>query len=112
MRNFSNPACEKVIYQWKLKTSEYFWHKPYDNQNQLLSIKARKLQSCYNTLGLCVVAVKVVLVPDGYVMTVAFAISLSIQELKHHLASALRVPADVLQISLDGLFLSPPFREF
>lgn len=39
-------------------------------------------------------------------MTVAFAIELSIHELKRHLASELRVPADVLQISLDGLFLS------
>uniref|UniRef100_A0AAZ1WZ73 IQ motif and ubiquitin domain containing n=1 Tax=Oreochromis aureus TaxID=47969 RepID=A0AAZ1WZ73_OREAU len=49
---------------------------------------------------------KVVLVPEGHVMTVAFAIELSIHELKRHLASELRVPADVLQISLDGLFLS------
>lgn len=51
---------------------------------------------------LCVVAVKVVLVPDGHVMTMAFAIGLSIQELKRLLASELRVPAEVLQISLDG----------
>uniref|UniRef100_A0A8C2YZK6 Ubiquitin-like domain-containing protein n=1 Tax=Cyclopterus lumpus TaxID=8103 RepID=A0A8C2YZK6_CYCLU len=49
-----------------------------------------------------VVAVKVMLVPGGHVMTVAFAIGLSIQELKRHLASELRVPAEVLQISLDG----------
>lgn len=35
-------------------------------------------------------------------MTVAFAIGLSIQELKRHLAAELRVPADVLQISVDG----------
>ncbi|XP_030606869.1 IQ and ubiquitin-like domain-containing protein isoform X2 [Archocentrus centrarchus] len=47
-------------------------------------------------------SVKVVLVPEGHVMTVAFAIGLSIQELKRHLASELRVPADLLQISLDG----------
>ncbi|XP_063317015.1 IQ motif and ubiquitin-like domain-containing protein [Pelmatolapia mariae] len=47
-------------------------------------------------------SVKVVLVPEGHVMTVAFAIELSIHELKRHLASELRVPADVLQISLDG----------
>uniref|UniRef100_A0A3B4XZN0 IQ motif and ubiquitin domain containing n=1 Tax=Seriola lalandi dorsalis TaxID=1841481 RepID=A0A3B4XZN0_SERLL len=46
--------------------------------------------------------VKVVLVPEGHVMTVAFAIGLSIQELKFHLAAELRVPAEVLQISLDG----------
>ncbi|XP_019935100.2 IQ motif and ubiquitin-like domain-containing protein [Paralichthys olivaceus] len=46
--------------------------------------------------------VKVVLVPEGHVMTVAFAIGLSIQELKCHLSSELRVPVEVLQISLDG----------
>ncbi|XP_070686559.1 IQ motif and ubiquitin-like domain-containing protein [Pempheris klunzingeri] len=46
--------------------------------------------------------VKVVLVPEGHVMTVAFTIGLRIQELKRHLASELRVPAEVLQISLDG----------
>lgn len=50
----------------------------------------------------CPSAVKVVLVPEGHVMTVAFAIGLSIQELKRHLAAELRVPADVLQISVDG----------
>lgn len=48
------------------------------------------------------VAVKVVLVPEGHVMTVAFAIGFSIQELKRHLALELRVPAEVLHISLDG----------
>uniref|UniRef100_A0A3Q3JXA8 Ubiquitin-like domain-containing protein n=1 Tax=Monopterus albus TaxID=43700 RepID=A0A3Q3JXA8_MONAL len=53
-------------------------------------------------LSVCAVAVKVVLVPEGHVMTVAFAIGLSIQELKRHLASELRVPPDVLRISVDG----------
>lgn len=51
---------------------------------------------------ICVVAVKVVLVPAGHVMTVAFAIGLSIQELKRLLAAELRVPAEVLQISVHG----------
>lgn len=57
---------------------------------------------------LCVVAVKVVLLPEGHVMTVAFAIGLSIQELKRHLALELRVPPEVLQISLDGTYVSQP----
>jgi len=54
-----------------------------------------------------VVAVKVVLVPGGHVMTVAFAIGLSIQELIRHLAAEVRVPAEVLQISLDGRSTTP-----
>uniref|UniRef100_A0A671UH66 IQ motif and ubiquitin domain containing n=1 Tax=Sparus aurata TaxID=8175 RepID=A0A671UH66_SPAAU len=53
-------------------------------------------------VGNSTATVKVVLVPEGHVMTVAFAIGLSIQELKRHLAAELRVPADVLQISVDG----------
>ncbi|XP_028440128.1 IQ and ubiquitin-like domain-containing protein isoform X1 [Perca flavescens] len=53
-------------------------------------------------VGNSTATVKVVLVPEGHVMTAAFAIGLSIQELKVHLAAELRVPADVLQISLDG----------
>ncbi|KAL7402441.1 hypothetical protein ABVT39_015015 [Epinephelus coioides] len=53
-------------------------------------------------VGNSTATVKVVLVPEGHVMTVAFAIGLSIQELKLHLAAELRVPAEVLQISLDG----------
>lgn len=54
-------------------------------------------------MSTCVFAVKVVLLPEGHVMTVAFAIGLSIKELKHQLALELRVPADVLRISLDGM---------
>ncbi|KAF0040444.1 hypothetical protein F2P81_006342 [Scophthalmus maximus] len=55
-----------------------------------------------DSVGNATATVKVVLVPHGHVMTVAFAIGLSIQELKCHLASELRVPVEVLQISLDG----------
>uniref|UniRef100_A0A665U3P6 Ubiquitin-like domain-containing protein n=1 Tax=Echeneis naucrates TaxID=173247 RepID=A0A665U3P6_ECHNA len=51
------------------------------------------------------IVVKVVLVPEGHVMTAAFAIGLSIQELKRHLAAELRVPVEVLQVSLDGRVL-------
>ncbi|XP_070828220.1 IQ motif and ubiquitin-like domain-containing protein isoform X2 [Chaetodon trifascialis] len=53
-------------------------------------------------VGNSTATVKVVLVPEGHVMTVAFAIGLSIEELKRHLAAELRVPAEVLQISVDG----------
>ncbi|KAM3608973.1 uncharacterized protein V6R79_007803 [Siganus canaliculatus] len=52
--------------------------------------------------GTSTATVKLVLVPEGHVMTVAFAIGLSIQELKHHLAAELRVPAEVLRICVDG----------
>ncbi|XP_008409464.1 IQ and ubiquitin-like domain-containing protein isoform X2 [Poecilia reticulata] len=46
--------------------------------------------------------VKVLLVPGGHVMTMAFAIGLSIEEIKHHLASELKVPLEVLQLYLNG----------
>ncbi|KAM8860991.1 IQ motif and ubiquitin-like domain-containing protein isoform 1-T1 [Synchiropus picturatus] len=46
--------------------------------------------------------VKVVLVPGGHVMTVAFNIGFSIQELKRYLGAELKVPSEILQISLNG----------
>uniref|UniRef100_A0A3B4AFG1 Ubiquitin-like domain-containing protein n=1 Tax=Periophthalmus magnuspinnatus TaxID=409849 RepID=A0A3B4AFG1_9GOBI len=59
-------------------------------------------QSSGDDVGTSTATVKVVLVPEGHVMTVAFAIGLSIGELKQHLASELRVPPEVLHIFLDG----------
>lgn len=50
----------------------------------------------------CLLAVKVLLVPDGHVMTLSFPIGLCILDLKHKLAAELRVPAKVLRISMDG----------
>ncbi|KAM9376262.1 IQ motif and ubiquitin-like domain-containing protein [Pholidichthys leucotaenia] len=49
--------------------------------------------------------VKVVLVPEGHVMTVAFPIGLRIQDLKRHLSSALQVPTEVLQVYLNDRVL-------
>ncbi|XP_078139118.1 IQ motif and ubiquitin-like domain-containing protein [Centroberyx gerrardi] len=53
-------------------------------------------------VGNSTATVKVRLVPEGHVMTVAFAIGLSIQELKRHFASELKVPAELLHVSLHG----------
>ncbi|XP_023144615.1 IQ and ubiquitin-like domain-containing protein isoform X1 [Amphiprion ocellaris] len=64
--------------------------------------KEPQIAQMAENVGNSTATVKVVLVPEGHVMTVAFAIGLSIQELKCHLASELRVPVEVLQISLDG----------
>lgn len=50
----------------------------------------------------CLLTVKVLLVPDGHVMTVSFPIGLCILDLRQHLAAELKVPAKVLLISLDG----------
>ncbi|KAM4734897.1 IQ motif and ubiquitin-like domain-containing protein isoform 2-T2 [Anableps anableps] len=49
--------------------------------------------------------VKVLLMPEGHVMTMAFAIGVSIEEIKHHLASELKVPLAVLQLSMNGRVL-------
>uniref|UniRef100_A0A3B5B2X6 IQ motif and ubiquitin domain containing n=1 Tax=Stegastes partitus TaxID=144197 RepID=A0A3B5B2X6_9TELE len=63
--------------------------------------KEPQIAEIVENVGNSTATVKVVLVPEGHVMTVAFAIGLSIQELKRHLASELRVPVEVLQVSLD-----------
>lgn len=48
---------------------------------------------------------KVVLLPGGHVITEAFAISLTVREVKGHLASELKVPPEVLQICLNGVYV-------
>lgn len=40
--------------------------------------------------------------PDGHMMTIAFAIGLTIQDLKEHFSNELKVPSDVIQILLNG----------
>lgn len=40
--------------------------------------------------------------PEGNMMTMAFAIGLSIKDLKRHFANQLKVPSEVIQISLEG----------
>ena len=58
------------------------------------------------------------MVPEGQVMTMAFAIGLSIEELKLHFAEELKVPAEVLHVSWNSklstaliLSLMPPLSE-
>ncbi|KAK1168987.1 IQ and ubiquitin-like domain-containing protein [Acipenser oxyrinchus oxyrinchus] len=46
--------------------------------------------------------VKVMLLPDGYVMTVAFAIGLTTDNLKEHFTTELKIPPNVLQITFNG----------
>lgn len=50
----------------------------------------------------CVLAVKVVLLPDGHVMTLTAPTGLCIRHLKHHLSTELKVPAEELLMSLHG----------
>lgn len=44
------------------------------------------------------------LLPDGYVMTVAFAIGLTTDNLKEHFTTELKIPPNVLQITFNGKF--------
>uniref|UniRef100_A0A4W4GMX6 Ubiquitin-like domain-containing protein n=1 Tax=Electrophorus electricus TaxID=8005 RepID=A0A4W4GMX6_ELEEL len=46
--------------------------------------------------------VKILLMPEGHMMTKAFIIGLTTQDLKNHFASELRVPSDVIKITLNG----------
>lgn len=49
-----------------------------------------------------VLAVKILLMPDRHMMTVAFTIGLTVLDLKNYFAFELRVPSDIMQITLDG----------
>ncbi|XP_035283146.1 IQ and ubiquitin-like domain-containing protein isoform X1 [Anguilla anguilla] len=42
------------------------------------------------------------LLPEGHVMTLAFAIGFTIQDLKNHFANELKISSDIIQVSLDG----------
>ncbi|KAF4081393.1 hypothetical protein AMELA_G00160860 [Ameiurus melas] len=46
--------------------------------------------------------VKILLMPEGHMMTVAFMIGLTTQDLKNHFANELRVPSDFIHITLNG----------
>ncbi|XP_076863418.1 solute carrier family 13 member 1 isoform X2 [Brachyhypopomus gauderio] len=52
--------------------------------------------------GNSTVTVKILLMPEGNMMTMAFTIGLTTQDLKNHFASELRVPSDIIQITLNG----------
>ncbi|XP_061578779.1 IQ and ubiquitin-like domain-containing protein [Cololabis saira] len=68
-------------------------------------VDVEQLEEERENVGSSTATVKVVLEPEGHVVTVAFPIGHNIQELKRHLASELRVPVEVLQLSLDGRVL-------
>lgn len=48
------------------------------------------------------IVVKILLMPEGHMMTMAFAIGLTVKELKYHFANELKVPSELIQISQSG----------
>ncbi|KAJ8387713.1 hypothetical protein AAFF_G00151440 [Aldrovandia affinis] len=48
------------------------------------------------------------LLPEGHVVTVAFAIGLTARDLKNHFANELKIPSDIIQVSLDGQSIMTP----
>ncbi|XP_055790599.1 IQ and ubiquitin-like domain-containing protein [Salvelinus fontinalis] len=55
-----------------------------------------------NEVGNSTATVKIMLMPEGHMMTMAFAIGLTVKELKYHFANELKVPSEVIQISQRG----------
>ncbi|MCJ8735972.1 hypothetical protein PDJAM_G00253630 [Pangasius djambal] len=53
-------------------------------------------------VGSSTATVKILLMPEGHMMTVAFTIGLTTQDLKNHFANELRVPSDFIQLTLSG----------
>ncbi|XP_058622361.1 IQ and ubiquitin-like domain-containing protein isoform X2 [Onychostoma macrolepis] len=52
-------------------------------------------------VGSSTATVKILLMPERHMITVAFTIGLTILDLKKHFSSELRVPSDIIQITLD-----------
>nr|XP_046210872.1 IQ and ubiquitin-like domain-containing protein [Oncorhynchus gorbuscha] len=55
-----------------------------------------------NEVGNSTATVKIMLMPEGHMMTMAFAIGLTVKELKYHFATELKVPSELIQISQSG----------
>ncbi|XP_045544064.1 IQ and ubiquitin-like domain-containing protein [Salmo salar] len=55
-----------------------------------------------NEVGNSTATVKILLMPEGHMMTMAFAIGLTVKELKYHFANELKVPSELIQISQSG----------
>ncbi|XP_062404103.1 IQ and ubiquitin-like domain-containing protein isoform X3 [Sardina pilchardus] len=58
--------------------------------------------SVTSDLGNSTASVKIMLMPEGHMMTIAFTIGVTTRELKDHFANELKVPSEVIQLSLDG----------
>ncbi|XP_048877784.1 IQ and ubiquitin-like domain-containing protein isoform X3 [Brienomyrus brachyistius] len=69
-----------------------------DQQDLILNEEATLFTDVGNTTA----TVKIMFLPDGHMMTIAFAIGLTIQDLKEHFSNELKVPSDVIQILLNG----------
>lgn len=50
-------------------------------------------------------AVKIKLMPEGHMMTIAFTIGVTARELKEHFANELKIPKEIIRLSLDGKLL-------
>ncbi|XP_041965152.1 IQ and ubiquitin-like domain-containing protein [Alosa sapidissima] len=58
--------------------------------------------SVTSDLGNSTASVKIMLMPEGHMMTIAFTIGVTTRELKDHFANELKVPSEIIQLSLDG----------
>ncbi|XP_066579864.1 IQ motif and ubiquitin-like domain-containing protein [Amia ocellicauda] len=58
--------------------------------------------------GKITATVKIILLPEGHVWTMAFAISTSAGGLREHFASELKIPASVIHISFEGKAVEDP----
>ncbi|KAL2093306.1 hypothetical protein ACEWY4_010618 [Coilia grayii] len=53
-------------------------------------------------VGNSTASVKIMLMPEGHMMTIAFTIGVSARELKEHFANELKIPPEIIRLSLDG----------
>ncbi|KAI5627059.1 IQ and ubiquitin-like domain-containing protein isoform X1 [Silurus asotus] len=66
------------------------------------SPQEQEIISPADDVGNSTATVKILLLPDGHMMTVAFMIGLTIQDLKNNFSNELRVPSELIQITLNG----------
>ncbi|KAM4039505.1 IQ motif and ubiquitin-like domain-containing protein isoform 3-T4 [Anomaloglossus baeobatrachus] len=78
-------------------------HSPEEQDTGLLRFSENNLEKKIDLDDSCATAtVKVMLTPDGQVITVAFSIGKSIEHLKNYFASQMKIPEAVIRITFEG----------
>ncbi|XP_049330548.1 IQ and ubiquitin-like domain-containing protein isoform X2 [Astyanax mexicanus] len=76
---------------------------PDPSQDALIPQESEVIIQESDDVGNSTATVKILIMPEGHMMTMAFTIGLTAQDLKNHFASELRVPSDIIQIKLNGV---------
>ncbi|CAM4571738.1 unnamed protein product [Leuciscus chuanchicus] len=99
-------GCRPVVHGCGVNAEEVIQtetdlHEEEDDAEDQRRQNERNQQGEETNVGNSTATVKILLMPERHMITVAFTIGLSILDLKKHFSFKLRVPLDIIQITLD-----------